>query len=52
MIKNLYKQTYADKEVEFTLETTEENKKKKERLKKLNVKFTTKKVNHLKKNID
>jgi len=51
--KNLYQTTFhEDKEVEFTLETPEENKKEQERLKNLKVKFTTKIVNHLKKNIN
>ena len=51
MCKNLYKITYEDKEVEFILETKQERKIEDKRLKNLKVKFTTKIVNHLKKNI-
>ena len=49
---NLYKTIYEDKEVEYSLEKEEERKKEEKRLKNLNVKFTTKKVNYLKKNIN
>ena len=52
MKKNLYKITYQDKEVEYVLETKQEHQEESKRLKNLKVKFTTKIVNHLKKNIN
>jgi len=52
MTKNLYQTTYEDKEVEFSLQTPSEKESEQKRLKNLGVKFTTKIVNHLKKNIN
>jgi hypothetical protein len=51
IIENLYKTTYEDKEVEYCLCTPLEKETEEKRLKNLGVKFTTKIVNHLKKNI-
>ena len=50
--KNLYKIIYDDNEIEYDLSTEELHKIETIRLKNLGVKFTVKKVNHLKKMIN
>ena len=50
--KNLYKIIYDDNEIEYDLSTEELHKIETIRLKNLGVKFTVKKVNHLKKTIN
>ena len=52
MTKNLYQVTYEDGEIEYIESTPSEQKSEEKRLKNLKVKFTTKIVNHLKKNIN
>jgi len=52
MTKNLYQTTYEDGEIEYCETTPSEKQSEEKRLKNLGVKFTTKIVNHLKKNIN
>ena len=52
MTKNLYQTNYEDGEIEYVESTEKEHQEETKRLKNLGVKFTTKIVNHLKKNIN